>query len=470
MFDRTQRAEDVLRRAAGAMGADALKTVRYLTSGSEFIFGQSAKPGGPWPKYGFESMVTCLNYESGCASEQITGQRVRAETRGGGEPSLPRGTTFVADGFTWSQAGDKSFPGPWHADNRNHQIWITPHGFIKAATKNQATLQWHTEGERTFACLSFIEPGRFAATAFLNEEHLIERVESRVRITYCGEVDFVTSYSDYRDFGSFRFPTRIQRSQAGFPILDATVAEVQPNVAFDVEVPDAVRQPRPRPAAVKVADGVWRIPGSHHCAAIEMKDHIVVVEAPLISSAAAAVFEAAKEAIPGKPIRYVITTHHHIDHAGGLRAAVAEGATIVTHVLNRPLFQRYFASPNTLGPDESVDARTAAFVTVNEMLLMSDGERMLEIHHVRGNEHAEDLIMVYLPREKLLIEADAFSPGPPDSPLSAQPESFAVNLVENIDRLRLSIERILPMHGPIVPLEQLYRALGRTVQTRPEAA
>jgi glyoxylase-like metal-dependent hydrolase (beta-lactamase superfamily II) len=71
--------------------------------------------------------------------------------------------------------------------------------------------------------------------------------------------------------------------------------------------------------------------------------------------------------------------------------------------------------------------------------------------------------MVHLPRERLLIEADAFTPGAPNSPVPARPNEDTVNLAENIERLRLSVDRILPLHGPIVPVAELYRVIGRSL-------
>jgi glyoxylase-like metal-dependent hydrolase (beta-lactamase superfamily II) len=92
----------------------------------------------------------------------------------------------------------------------------------------------------------------------------------------------------------------------------------------DAVVPDNVRNFSERVTADKVADGVWFLAGgSHNSVAIEMKDQVIVVETPLYDGRAAAVLAKARELVPGKPVRTVINSHHHFDHAGGLRAAVA---------------------------------------------------------------------------------------------------------------------------------------------------
>ena len=86
-----------------------------------------------------------------------------------------------------------------------------------------------------------------------------------------------------------------------------------------------------------------------------------------------------------------------------------------------------------------------------------------EIHSIRDSVHSDTFLMVYLPREKLLIEADAFTPGVPNSPPPAQPNPNNVNLIENLERLKLSVDRILPLHGRVVPLAELYTAAGATM-------
>jgi glyoxylase-like metal-dependent hydrolase (beta-lactamase superfamily II) len=260
-----------------------------------------------------------------------------------------------------------------------------------------------------------------------------------------------------------RFPGRIQQSQGGHPTLDVTVKEVAANGPAEIAIPEPIRNSTERVTTDKVTEGVWFIAGgSHNSVAIEMKDHLVLVESPLFDGRALPVIETVKALAPGKPIRYMINSHNHFDHAGGVRTAVASGATIVTHAGNRALFERTTAAQSRIAPDAlSKSGRKARFVIVNEKHVMKDATRSIEIHRIADSNHAHNFLMVYLPAEKLLIEADAFTPGPAGSAPPATPNPNNVNLVDNIERLKLDVDRILPLHGRVVPVADLYTATGR---------
>lgn len=459
-------AAGVLTRASAAMGAGDLKSIRYAGDGIGFTFGQAFKPGMPWPKITIHSEVRTINYETASMRDDIV--LSRAEPKGGGGYPIAaqqRNDQFVSGEYAWNQAASGPAPGPRFVGDRVHQLWISPHGVLKAAIRNRATAEWRTEGGKSLAAVSFTEPGRFAATAYIDEDYLVERVESRLPDPVLGDTVAVTSYSNYCDFGGVKFPMSIKQSQGGFPVLDFTVREVQPNAPADIQLPDAVRNAAERVTTEKVADGVWFVAGgSHNSVAIEMKDHLVLVETPLNDARSAAVIEQVKHLAPGKPIRYAINSHNHFDHSGGLRTAVAEGITIVTQTENKPYFEHAFAVANKLDPDRLAKAgRKAGFKTVNDKLVLSDGTRALEIHRITDSNHNDTFLMVYLPKEKLLIEADAFTPGAPNSPPPAQPNPNNVNLIENIERLKLSVDRILPLHGRVAPLAELYAAAKATM-------
>ena len=136
-----------------------------------------------------------------------------------------------------------------------------------------------------------------------------------------------------------------------------------------------------------------------------------------------------KETIPNKPIRYLINTHVHFDHSGGLRTYVDEGATIVTHALNQPYYEQAWAAPRTLNPDRLAQSKKAAtFETFTDKHVLTDGKRTIEVHPIAGSGHNDAFAMVYLPTEKILIEGDAYTPPAANAPPPAVPNPFAVNL------------------------------------------
>ena len=461
-----QEAEALLKRAAHAMGGADLKSLKYSTEGTGYTFGQAFVPGMAWPKITVHSQVRTINYDSGSMREEFT--LSRAEPRGGGGYPLSgqqKNDQFLSGDFAWNvgPAGN-IIPGPRFVADRTHQLWITPHGLVKAALKNGGTVAFVDRDGKSYAAVSFTSPGRFAATAYVNGDYLVERVESRGPDAVLGEVPIVTTYSDYRDFGGVKFPTRIRQSMGGHPTLDVTVKDVQPNAVADIAAPEVVRTATERVTADKVADGVWFIAGgSHNSVAIEMKDHMVLVEAPLMDARTAPVIAEVKKLVPGKPLLYVVNSHGHFDHSGGLRAAVAEGATVVTRAANQPYFEKAFATPAKIKPDLLTQSgKKAKFLPVKTTHRLTDGTRTIELLPIEGGVHSDTFLMVYLPKEKLLIEADAYTPLAPNAPPPATPNANNVNLIENIERRKLAIDRILPLHGRVVALAELYTTAKAT--------
>jgi glyoxylase-like metal-dependent hydrolase (beta-lactamase superfamily II) len=168
-----------------------------------------------------------------------------------------------------------------------------------------------------------------------------------------------------------------------------------------------------------------------------------------------------KKLAAGKPIRYVINSHHHFDHTGGVRAAAGEGATIITQAQNKAYFERNLATASTIAPDHLArSGRKGRVIAVGEKMVLKDSTRTVELLRTDDSNHSDTLLMVWLPKEKLLIEADSFTPGPPNSPPPAQLNPNNTNLVENLTRLNLPVERILPLHGRVAPAAELYAAVG----------
>ena len=461
-------ADPALERIAAATRANDLKSVRYSGEGTGYTFGQAYKPNEAWPKIRINSFARTINYDTGAMREEIVFTRAEA-LGGGGYPHTgsQRNEQYVHGGYAWNQTAGGPAAGPRFVADRVHQLWITPYGVIKSALRNNARTATHGHGGKVYTTVTFAEPGRFRAIALIDDAGRVQRVESRAPDAVLGETEVVTTYEGYADFGGFAFPTRIRQTQGGYPVLDLTVREVVPNAPADIALPDAVRTAAERVTVDKVADGVWFIAGgSHNSVAIEMKDHMILVETPLNDGRSGPMIDEVKKLVPGKPIRYVVNSHSHFDHSGGLRAAVASGATIVTQSQNKPYFERAFATPNTIAPDLlAKSGKKAKIVTVGDRMTMRDDTRTVELFHVADSNHSDTFLMVYLPKEKILIEADSYTPGPPNSPPPAQLNPNNTNLVDNLKTRGLAVDKILPLHGRVVPVGDLYVAVGEKPPT-----
>jgi glyoxylase-like metal-dependent hydrolase (beta-lactamase superfamily II) len=457
-------AKAVLDGVGKAMGE--VKSLQYSGSGAFFSLGQSFTPGEPWPRFGLKSYTRTIDYETPALRDEV----VRAEgdpvARGGGLP-IPGGqrlTTAVSGTLAWGQLADGPVnPAPAAVGDRLHQLWITPHGLIKAALKYDATVQAQAEDGKKTTTISFTVPGQFKVKALVNEKNLVERVESWSTNPVLGDMLTETVYADYKDFGGVRFPTKITQKQGGFPTLELTINEVKANAPANIEPPDNVRQASIKVQADKVADGVWYLTGgTHHSVLVEMSDHLVVIEGPLDDARAAAVIAAVKNLVPNKPIKYVVNTHHHFDHAGGLGAFAAEGATIITHDSNQAFLEQSLAAPRTIQPDKLAQSGKKATVEgMQDQRVLSDATHLVELYRIQGNTHAVGLIMAYLPKEKLLVEVDVYTPAPPNAAPPAQLNPASVNLYDNIERLNLAVDQILPLHGRKVPLAELQKWIGK---------
>ena len=180
--------------------------------------------------------------------------------------------------------------------------------------------------------------------------------------------------------------------------------------------------------------------------------------------------------IPGKLIRYVVNTHAHFDHAAGLRVAAAEGATIVTHRSNVPFLRDVLNRPRTLRPDALTRTpREIEFLPVDDRLTLQGAGREIQLYRLRGMDHVDGMLVVYLPHAKALVEADAFNP--PAKPRTVAPAAinpYTVQLLENIERLGLSVERVIPIHyaadGRAVGMDELRLAAGRALAPGADSA
>jgi glyoxylase-like metal-dependent hydrolase (beta-lactamase superfamily II) len=447
--------------AAEAMGVASLNSIAFAGSGYVFNFGQAYEPGERWPRFIQRTYSAAINYQTPAMRlVQVRSQGEHPPRGGGAQPvgADQRTVSVVSGKFAWQEAGAQAVPNPAAVGDRVLQLWATPHGVIKAAMANAA----HVEGNTA----TFTLDGReFRAT--LSAQNLVEKVTYLSTNDVVGDYPVEISYSDYADFGGIKFPRHIVQTEDGHPTLDITVSDVKPNASVSIDVPANVQQAAAQPLRVgveKLADGVWYLssPNARNWA-VEFNDHIVVVEGIGSEARSLAAIEEIKKLIPNKPIRYVINTHAHYDHAGGLRTYVAQGATVITHELNKPFFEKVWARPRTITPDLlSKSARPATFETVSDKKVLTDGTRTIELYHMRGTSHNVANLLVYMPAEKLLFWGDGYNPPAGDDPrdVARTPEQM-IDLYRVITMNNLDVRTVAPAHGAgPKPYDNLKKAIG----------
>jgi glyoxylase-like metal-dependent hydrolase (beta-lactamase superfamily II) len=447
-----------VKSAADTLGVANLKSLQFTASGANFSVGQNFTPAEPWPPVTVKSYTAFINYDTGSMRQELVREMGATMPRGGGAPFTgeQRQVQVVSGNFAWNMAAPaqgggapQAAPAPANAVERMLWIWATPQGFVKAAMNNNATTKKAKSGNE----VSFTVGGKYKMTGIINAQNDVERVQTWIDQPIVGDMLVETVYSDYKDFGGVRFPAHIVQRQDGYPSLDLTVASVMANPTVDITVPDNVRNAQPPPVRVEsasVAEGVFYLTGgTHHSLAIEMKDHIVLVDTPQTEQRALAVIAKAKEVIPNKPIRYVVTSHHHWDHLGGIRAAMDEGATIVTHQSNKAFLERVAKTPHTINPDRlAASKKPLKIQAVGAKGVLTDGTRTVELHLLTNYEHTGDMLVVYLPKEKILAEPDAYTPpATPTTALVVTAVPYAAALYDNIQRLKLDVQTIVPFHG-----------------------
>jgi glyoxylase-like metal-dependent hydrolase (beta-lactamase superfamily II) len=450
----TAQQSSVLQKAADALGVAKIKTLQFTGSGQNFSVGQNYLPTEPWPPVPMKNYTALINVDTGSMRVEML-REITTPTmpRGGGAPLFgeQRQIAAVSGDYAWNvpPAGGNALPNPGSQVERMLALWATPQGFVKAAMVNNAT----TKGAGGATQVSFTVGGKYKMTGTINASGQVDTVTTWIDQPIVGDMAVVTKYTAYKDFGGVMFPSHILQTQDGYPSLDLTISAVTANPSFTLDVPQNVRAfapPQEKVDSQKMADGVYYLTGgSHHSLVIEMKDYIVVEDVPLTVARATAVLTKAKELIPNKPIRYIVTSHHHWDHLGGIRTGMNEGATIITYQSNKAFLERVAKTQHTINPDPlSASKKGAKIQTIGDKFVLTDGNRTIELHRLLNYEHTGDMLVLYLPKEKLLAEPDAFTPpAQAGTPLVRTAIPYAKALYDNIQRLKLDVKVITPLHG-----------------------
>jgi glyoxylase-like metal-dependent hydrolase (beta-lactamase superfamily II) len=285
---------------------------------------------------------------------------------------------------------------------------------------------------------------------FISERNVVEQVDTWVEHPIMGDLHIETRFSNYQDAAGLMVPAQMRQRQGGMETFVANITSVRLNPDNLEELmtapPVAPRPAVPAPAVAseKLAEGVYRITGGYVSLAVEFKDYVVVIEAGQNEARGLAILSETRRLFPQKRVKYVVNTHAHFDHAGGLPPFVAEGITIIADDNNKYFLLPALGSPRTLVGDALAKAKKKPVIDgVEKTLVLRDATRTLELHHVEQLEHSDGMLIAYLPKERILFTADfpLPVPGQPLDPATA-------TLIENVNRLGLDFDRYVTVHAP----------------------
>ena len=466
-----EEARPVLDAGIKAMGGlealQAVKDVRRIGAGTGYNLGQSLRPDAPLTTRTME--VTSLHDFAGGRSATET---VNVPT--GGVTTKVRAVLSGDSGFGYSLVTKVLTPStPAGVAAAKAALRRDPAALLLTARARGETLR--SLGDETIDgkphhVITFADgDGTQIGLYFEAASGLLAKVDTLADDPVLGDAVTENVLSDYRDVavGSarVRLPARVVTRLAGQVTQDLrySVIEVNTGARDDAFAAPPGAQTIPPAAAAgvtitKLGDGAYFASGgSHNSLFVVFDDHVVVVEGPLNETRSLALMARIAETAPGKPIKYVVPTHYHFDHSGGLRTFVARGVTVVTTPGNKAFVERLAATPHTIRPDSLSRApRPPVVETFTGKRVFTDGTRILEVIDIGPNPHVAEAVVGYLPREKVVFVSDLFTI-PPEGPYP--PAGPALG--EFSERIKsLAVEKIAPGHGRIGTMEDLKAALA----------
>jgi len=504
--------QPVLQAASKAIGSDKLKCVTISGTAYNGAVGQQklSDKGVDWPHIdSLANYTRTMNWETKTMKEEFDrkpGLNPASWKYGLGwvDGPLQQNThqIFMLNGtYGWHMDGAQgaaSAVSPDIAEIWPVELYLNPHGFLKAAqmpgANPRAAWRWELgemgrDGAETIpekvTIVSITVNGKYRMDATINKENLLQRIHTWVPNPVLGDMNYEHEFTNasYVDVGDgIKFPTRWHSHNGwddnfqnmnvsgGHNQFGGNLKDVKANVCSDpVTVPDSVRQATfpLRVETQKLGDGIYLLGGgSHNSVAVEFNEYVAVFEAPLNEQRSLAVIEEVTKLAPAKPIRFVINSHQHFDHSGGLRTYVHIGATIITQWLNHSFYVRDFINnaPRTLQPDmvslwpPTELAEGYEYEAVRENYVLSDGTRNLNIYYVNPLQHADGMLMAYLPKEKILIEADLVNTNVPLPTTATKDQQTFYREVR--EQLKLDVSQIVPVHGKPIPWSDFAKFVG----------
>ena len=358
---------------------------------------------------------------------------------------------------------------------RGRLRWL-PHNLLISA--HERSVQLRSLGRANFDkrphdVLTYATEEGMQLTVYLDARtHLVSKFELLTGDPYFGDSVQEIIFPGHRAVGQYQVPTARVTRLMGEVVEEIPFVEVAFNKTYGDEQfkapegfaapPAAATAPGENPPFNKLAENVYAIRGGgYNVLAVGFKDHVMVVETPGGDSTSREVIARVKELMPGKPIKYAAVTHHHDDHAGGVRTYIAEGATIITTPGLRSFFERVAAARNfTLNPDTLARSpRPLSLETLrNGKRVFTDGTQTVELYDIGSGPHMDEMIVAYLPKEKIIFQGDLLNR--PEDGRVAPGNATTAHFADWLRKSGLAVERIAGVHGPVSTLDDLHKAVA----------
>ena len=451
--------------AAAALGGrnriQAVKTLTIEGEGTNYNLGQDMKPDAATQQFA----VTEYKRQIDLANRRQRVEQTRTPKFAYFQGPQPQKQILGLDdqvAYNVNAAGAATRLGTQAELDRRADLHHHPLALVRAAIDQKATVG-NVRQVGTVRQGDITTTGGATVTMSIDAAGVPLSISSKSYNANLGDVVITTTFGEYQDVSGLKLPVQFTGKVDDFTTWEMHSAKQTADAEVgDLAAPASASGPAPAPAAPNVTaepigKGVWLLAGqSHHSVLIEFSDHLMLIDAPQSEARALAVFARAKQTVPGKPLQQLVTTHHHFDHTAGLRAAIAEGLTVITHSGNRAWVEAMARRPHTLQPDALARKEQRLVVeTVDAEREYKDHTMTVMLYHVEGNPHSDTMLMAYIPRDRVLVEVDAFSPGSAVNP-------YAANLFENIQKRKLRVDRIVPLHGAMAPMTELEKVARGT--------
>jgi glyoxylase-like metal-dependent hydrolase (beta-lactamase superfamily II) len=441
---------DLVKQAVAAEGgADALRGLKTLAIKGEAKFwepGQSFAAGGEPRFLGDATFLTTWDLAKGTARTDWDRDQKYPD------PPIKlkyTETLFPAFGVVSDEKGSQPMSRVRVAALLRELKRASPRLLIDAMDNpsNVQAVRAEQLGKLTLPAISFTDTGTKFTILFDRETHLPAAIRTRDDDNIHGDSNYDLVLADWKTVGGAKLAQSLSYQINGIEVAKLIYRDATANSAIAADafaVPDAVKAAANPPATgnvpyqwvlrrlfltryldsdsvifpaggglklVELAPNVQHVQGgTANNLIVAMKDYLVIFDAPYGELQSRWTIDAAKAKYPGKPIKYLVLTHHHMDHTGGLRTFVAEGASVIVPGPDKAYFEKDIAAPRTLVPDElQKKPQAATIVEVQDQMSLKDDTDEIRIYNI-PNPHVQGMFIAHVVKGNVVYVTDLISP------------------------------------------------------------